>query len=322
MGRMDQVQAEVEGALDFMKTVYTVFGMTYELELSTRPKKACGLETAAGVAKWDAAEQALADSLNSFAGKGKWKYNPGDGAFYGPKIDIKVYDVMGRRHQCATIQLDFQLPINFDLKFKTNEEAGAAKEEKGEVALQEGEKPLPAGFDRPVMVHRAMLGSVERMMAVLIEHFQGKWPLWLSPRQVMVVPVHQEQYGYAEEVAEMLKKKGYYAEFDDGAPTFNAKIRNAQLAQWNFILVVGADEQEKRAVNVRTREMAKNDWSKGLMSIDECFAFFDEIVEKKCLSLHRLVQLQAPSLPAEGRKAVVKAKRVAVKAKRVRKRVM
>merc|ERR1740133_400297 len=126
--RMDQVQAEVEGALDFMRYVYGVFGMTYKLDLSTRPKKACGLETAAGVANWDKAEAALAAALTNFAGtkeSGAWRVNKGDGAFYGTKIDIKVYDIVHREHQCATIQLDFQLPINFDLKYKSGADAGS-----------------------------------------------------------------------------------------------------------------------------------------------------------------------------------------------------
>jgi len=275
---MEQVQSEVEGALDMMRYIYGIFGMGYTLELSTRPKKACGLETAAGVRKWDAAEAALAAALDSFAGKGGWKVNPGDGAFYGPKIDIKVMDVMRRKHQCATIQLDFQLPVRFNLKYNS----GKDKEALGEPEeLQAGEIALPPGFERPVMVHRAMLGSVERMIAVLTEHFQGKWPFWLSPRQVMVVPVHQDHYPYAEEVKKTLHDAGFHAEADVGGDVMKAKVRNAQLEMYNFILVVGGDEVEKRGVNIRTRNNQPNEWAKGYVSLDECIAFFNEIKAAK-----------------------------------------
>jgi len=229
--RPDQIKAEVIGALDFMRAVYTVFGMSYKLELSTRPAKALG-----EVALWDTAEAALAEALNEFAGEGNWRINAGDGAFYGPKIDIKVYDAMERVHQCATVQLDFQLPIRFDLEYKT---AGA-----------EGE---PA-FTRPVMVHRAMLGSVERMTAVLTEHYGGKWPFWLSPRQCIIVPVDLKYAAYAETVMQQVHDAGFYVDIDDSSRTLNKKVREAQVAQYNFILVVGEKEAEALSVNIRTRE--------------------------------------------------------------------
>jgi threonyl-tRNA synthetase len=177
--RQDQIKTEVIGALDFMKSVYTTLGMSYTLDLSTRPAKALG-ETAL----WDLAEAQLAEALNEFVGEGHWKINPGDGAFYGPKIDIKVYDALERIHQCATIQLDFQLPIRFNLEYKSGVEGGGAE-----------------SFQRPVMVHRAMLGSVERMAAVLTEHWGGKWPFWLSPRQCIIVPVDPKFSDYALQVS-------------------------------------------------------------------------------------------------------------------------
>lgn len=155
--RADQIKQEVSGVLDFMRHVYGIFGMSFKLELSTRPKKAMG-----DLELWKKAEAALTESLNEFIGEGNWKINPGDGAFYGPKIDIKVLDALNRVHQTATVQLDFQLPIRFELAYKN---------EKGEM-------------ERPVMVHRAILGSVERSFAILLEHYKGKWPFWLSPRQV------------------------------------------------------------------------------------------------------------------------------------------
>jgi threonyl-tRNA synthetase len=229
--REDQIEQEVLGALDFMKDVYTTFGMTYKLELSTRPKKALG-----DIELWNRAEQALANAMDQFAGKGGWKVNPGDGAFYGPKIDIKVMDAMERVHQCATIQLDFQLPIRFDLKYNT------------------GSKEKGQEFARPVMVHRAMLGSVERMFAVLCEHWGGKWPFWISPRQVMIVPVHPEFNDYCQSVKAKLHKEGFYVDVDTSKDTFQKKVRKAQVDQYNFQFVVGKNEVENGSVNIRTRE--------------------------------------------------------------------
>lgn len=148
-----------------------VFGFTFQLRLSTRPEKYLGeIET------WNYAEKELAESLNEFGEK--WEENPGDGAFYGPKIDITIMDALRRPHQCATIQLDFQLPIRFNLSFIN----------------ELGEK------EKPVIIHRAILGSVERMIAILTESYAGKWPFWLSPRQCVVVPVGPMFDGYAQQV--------------------------------------------------------------------------------------------------------------------------
>jgi len=227
--REDQVEAEVRGALDFMKYVYGVFGMGYKLELSTRPKKALGDK-----AIWDKAEAALARAMDAFAGKGGWRENPGDGAFYGPKIDIKVSDALERIHQCATIQLDFQLPIRFDLKYR----AGDADD---------------GSAHRPIIIHRAMLGSVERMTAVLTEHWGGKWPFWISPRQVQVIPVGPSNLEYARDVRRQIRAARFYVDCDDSGNTLPKKVRNAQLAQYNFILVVGDAEVEAKTVSVRTR---------------------------------------------------------------------
>ena len=247
--RQDQIKEEVLAALDFMRFVYTVFGMSYKLELSTRPAKALG-----DSALWDLAEEQLAIALNEFAGEGNWKVNPGDGAFYGPKIDIKVYDALERVHQCATVQLDFQLPIRFDLSYK---------------AASEGED----SFQRPVMVHRAMLGSVERMFAVLSEHWGGKWPFWLSPRQCIIVPIDNKFCDYANELQDIIHKAGYFVDVDESSRTLNKKVREAQLAQYNFILVVGQQEVEARAVNVRTRDNEVQ----GTVSIDELIEKFKKL---------------------------------------------
>jgi len=223
----NQIEPEVLAALQFMKEVYDTFGMKYRLELSTRPAKALG-----EIELWEQAEKALANAMDEFAGKGNWRVNAGDGAFYGPKIDIKVMDAMERVHQCATIQLDFQLPIRFDLEYKSAE----------------------GTMERPVMIHRAMLGSVERMFAVLCEHYGGKWPLWLSPRQVMLIPVHRDWIPYCEEVQRMLQEHYLYVDVSSGKETFQKKVRNAQISQYNYQLVVGENEVNNYSVNVRTRD--------------------------------------------------------------------
>ncbi|XP_005987820.1 threonine--tRNA ligase 1, cytoplasmic isoform X4 [Latimeria chalumnae] len=224
---MEQIEEEMKGCLDFLRTVYSVFGFSFQLHLSTRPEKFLG-----DVMIWDQAEKQLENSLNEFGEP--WKLNSGDGAFYGPKIDIKIKDAIGRYHQCATIQLDFQLPIRFNLTY-----VGKDGEDK----------------NRPVIIHRAILGSVERMIAILTENYGGKWPLWLSPCQVMVVPVGPSCDEYAQQVGNQFFDAGFLADVDlDPGCTLNKKIRNAQLAQYNFILVVGEKEKAINAVNVRTRD--------------------------------------------------------------------
>jgi len=250
--REDQIEEEVTGALDFMQSVYNTFGMKYKLELSTRPKKALGEKVL-----WDYAEASLARAMDKFAGKGQWKVNPGDGAFYGPKIDIKVTDAMDRVHQCATIQLDFQLPLRFNLKYTTD-------------SKEEGKQ-----FARPVIVHRAVLGSVERMFAVLCEHFGGKWPLWLSPRQIMIVPVHANWNDYCYEVKAKLRAEKVYVDVDDSKDTFKKKVRNAQIAQYNFQLVVGEQEVTNGTVNIRTRENKVE----GEMKVDDFVKCYDQTVQ-------------------------------------------
>lgn len=222
----EQIKQEIRSALAFLNHVYTAFGFSFNLKLSTRPEKYLGeLEI------WNDAEKQLQECLEEF--KQPWQLNPGDGAFYGPKIDITIMDALRRQFQCATIQLDFQLPIRFDLNY--NAPDGTLK--------------------RPVIIHRAVLGSLERMIAILTESFGGKWPFWLSPRQVSVVPVAAPFDDYAVRVKQILHDAGFMADYDiDNSDTMNKKIRNAQLDQYNFILVVGEKEQENGTVNVRTRD--------------------------------------------------------------------
>jgi len=224
--RSDQIVSEIGECLDFLKFVYGVFDFTFKLFLSTRPDDYLGeLET------WNAAEDQLKIALNSFGSP--WTENPGDGAFYGPKIDIIISDALRRPHQCATIQLDFQLPQRFNLHY--TDESNARQ--------------------RPVMIHRAVLGSVERMIAVLTENYGGKWPFWISPRQALVVPVHPAIEEYAAKVRKTIYEAGFECDLDaDDGDTLNKKIRNGQLAQYNFILVVGEKESLNGTVNVRTRD--------------------------------------------------------------------
>ena len=205
---------------------------------------------------WNNAEAQLEACLNEFAQP--WSLNPGDGAFYGPKIDIEVKDALRRCHQCATIQLDFQLPERFNLTYVS----GEGDEKK-----------------RPVIVHRAILGSVERMMAILIEHFGGKWPFWLNPRQAMVIPVSNKFDEYAQKVRDQLHAADFRVDTAlDAGETLNKKVRNSQLAQYNFILVVGDKEQSSGTVNVRTRDNKVH----GEKSIEDLLARFQYLgVNKK-----------------------------------------
>eukprot|EP00271_Cylindrocystis_brebissonii_P011536 TRINITY_DN29384_c0_g1_i1.p1 TRINITY_DN29384_c0_g1~~TRINITY_DN29384_c0_g1_i1.p1 ORF type:complete len:771 (-),score=164.35 TRINITY_DN29384_c0_g1_i1:568-2880(-) len=222
-----QIEQEVLGCLDFLAEAYGIFGFTFALVLSTRPEKFLG-----EVSVWDRAEAALSKALDTF-GK-PWEINPEDGAFYGPKIDITVFDALKRKNQCATIQLDFQLPIRFNLEYSTDEEGGQRK--------------------RPVIIHRAILGSVERMFAILLEHYSGKWPFWLSPRQVILCPVSEKHAAYAQEVAKQIHDAGFYVEADVSDRKLQKKVREAQLAQFNYILVLGAEEEAAKSVNIRTRD--------------------------------------------------------------------
>uniref|UniRef100_A0A4W5NBG7 threonine--tRNA ligase n=1 Tax=Hucho hucho TaxID=62062 RepID=A0A4W5NBG7_9TELE len=248
---MEQIESEMKGCLDFLRCVYDVFGFSFQLQLSTRPEKYLG-----DIAVWNQAEKQLENSLNEFGEP--WKLNPGDGAFYGPKIDIKIKDAIGRYHQCATIQLDFQIPIRFNLTF-----VGKDGDDKA----------------RPVIIHRAILGSVERMIAILTENYAGKWPLWLSPRQVMFVPVNPTCEEYAKRMCKQFVEAGFMADADlDSSCLLNKKIRNAQVAQYNFILVVGEKEKLTNSVNVRTRDNKVH----GELSVSEVLARLTLLKESRC----------------------------------------
>ncbi|XP_055810265.1 threonine--tRNA ligase, mitochondrial 1-like [Solanum dulcamara] len=244
--RESQIKDEVKGVLDFISYVYKIFGFTFDLKLSTRPEKYLG-----DLESWEKAEAALAEALKEF-GK-PWEINEGDGAFYGPKIDITVSDAMKRKFQCATLQLDFQLPQRFNLSYSAEDESKR---------------------ERPVMIHRAILGSVERMFAILLEHFKGKWPFWLSPRQAMVCPVSDKSLSYAFELRERIHDAGYYVDVDTSDRTIQKKVREAQMAQYNYILVVGEAEAGSGQVSVRVRSKPDHE----VMTVDSLLTHFKDLV--------------------------------------------
>lgn len=217
----EQVQQEIEALFDFMTYVYGLFGFPFKLKFSTRPDGYMG-----ALEQWNEAEARLKQALVNFRGD-DWEMNEGDGAFYGPKIDVTISDALKREYQCATIQLDFQGPQNFKLEYRTGE------------ATEGGEKDpktgLAAGMARPVMIHRAIIGSFERFIAILCEHYAGKWPFWLSPRQILVIPVMKAAEDYVREIQAIFHKARMYVDIDVSGNTLQKKIRSGQLAQYNFI---------------------------------------------------------------------------------------
>jgi threonyl-tRNA synthetase len=225
----DQVAGEITSCLAFVRSAYERFGLPVSLRLSTRPALFVG-----DVAEWDRAEAALKAALDG--SRLPWVLNEGDGAFYGPKIDVAVTDAIGRQHQTATVQLDFQLPKRFSLEY-TGEDGAR---------------------HTPVMVHRAVLGSVERLMAILIEHHAGKWPLWLSPRQVLVCTVSDAFEAHAKAVLVELKAAGYEADMHLQGGTISKKVRDGVMLGYNYVAVIGAREAEAGTVALRSRDTNKD----------------------------------------------------------------
>lgn len=218
----EQIEDEITLALKMIDHVYQVFGFEYEIELSTRPDDYMG-----DLALWNQAESALENVLNNL--NYPYKINEGDGAFYGPKIDIHIKDAIKRSHQCATVQLDFQLPEKFDLTY-----------------INEENEKL-----RPVVIHRAVFGSIDRFLGILIEHFGGAFPIWLAPKQVEVIGVSKLQYGYAEKIYEQLRKAGIRASIDRRNEKLGRKIRDAQIRKIPYVLILGDQEQKDQTVTVR-----------------------------------------------------------------------
>ena len=220
----EQIRDEIKGVAKLIDEVYSLFGFKYHVELSTRPEDSMGSDE-----DWELATDALRGALDDLGLP--YVVNEGDGAFYGPKIDFHLQDSIGRTWQCGTIQLDFQLPLRFDLEY-----TGA-----------DGEK------HRPIMIHRVAFGSIERFIGILIEHFAGAFPTWLSPVQVKVLPISDKYMEYAESVLADLKETGIRAELDSRAEKIGYKIREAQMQKIPYMLVVGAKEEESGLVSVRSR---------------------------------------------------------------------
>jgi threonyl-tRNA synthetase len=219
----DHIESEILAILNLAERMYSTFGLGFHLELSTRPEKSIGTDE-----QWDTATNGLASALEAY-GK-EYVLNEGDGAFYGPKIDLHIRDALNRTWQCGTIQLDMSQPERFDLFFidKDNEK------------------------HRPIMIHRTVFGSIERFLGILIEHFAGKFPLWMAPLQAVVLPINDDLAPYAAEVCSLLTEAGLRAEVDRRTESLNKKVREAQLQYVPLILTVGGKEKESGTLSVRT----------------------------------------------------------------------
>jgi threonyl-tRNA synthetase len=223
--REDQIFDEVSNILDMMVAFYKNFNFEYEFRFATRPEQRAGTDE-----MWDKAEKDLEEVLKKKGIKAGDK--KGDGAFYGPKIDMHIKDALGRDWQLATVQLDFHMPQAFDLKYVN---------EKGE-------------FEKPVMIHRAIFGSFERFIGILTEHFQGAFPLWLNPIQITLLPITDEQNDFTKELVERLKAENIRVEADLRNERLQAKVRDATLQKVPYLGIIGKQETESGTVSVRTRE--------------------------------------------------------------------
>ena len=244
----DQMKDEIKNVVKLFDEIYSTFGLTYQIELSTMPEDHMGNEK-----DWKFAEDTLQAAITEM-GK-DFIINAGDGAFYGPKLDFHLADSLGRTWQCGTIQLDFQMPERFDLEY----------------VGEDGEK------HRPVMIHRALLGSIERFIGVITEHFAGAFPAWLSPVQVKLLPVTDRAMDYAKNVAAQLDSQGFRVEVDGRNEKIGKKIREATLEKIPFMLVVGDRDMEAGTVSVRTRTGE----DLGAMSLADFAAKLHEIVDSK-----------------------------------------
>lgn len=223
----EQIGNEIKEIVEIANKIYGIFGLEYQLTLSTRPDDFLGeIET------WDRAEADLKKVLNELCGENNYRINEKDGAFYGPKIDIKMKDCLGREWQMGTIQLDFQLPGRFNLSYID----------------KEGNKKTP------IMIHRAILGSFERFLGIITEHFAGAFPMWLAPVQVKVLSIADTHIDYAKQVKEKLEEKGIRVELDDRSEKIGYKIREAQLQKIPYMLIIGDKEIQNNAVGVRSRK--------------------------------------------------------------------
>lgn len=216
--RYDQINGEIKKVLEMLRGIYDMFGFEYYVEVSTRPEEFIGTAE-----QWKVAEEILIGHATQFE---NFEINAGDGAFYGPKIDISIRDSLSRNHQCGTIQLDFNLPERFDLKYATED-----------------------GFDRPVIIHRAIFGSLERFTAILLEHTQGHLPFWLSPRQIVIIPVTNKLIDGVREIAGHFSD--YLVDIDESDNELKKKIAMSQIMKYNWIFVVGQREIDSGSINIR-----------------------------------------------------------------------
>lgn len=221
-----QIESEIDNILSIADEIYSTFGITYRAELSTRPDDYMG-----DLAVWNHAEDALRNILDKKYGKGGYEVNEGDGAFYGPKIDLQIKDALGREWQCGTVQLDFQLPHNFGLTYQDRE----------------------GKLEQPVVIHRAIFGSIERFMGILIENYKGAFPFWMSPYQVAIVPIKPAHNAYAKKVADALEDAGIRVEADYADRNMNEKIKGYKHYKDPYILVIGDKEVEAGTVSVTIR---------------------------------------------------------------------
>ena len=249
----EQIQAEIEREMVLLEEMYGIFGFKdVKIALSTRPEKSLGTDE-----MWESAERALEQALVS---RGmKFHVNPGEGAFYGPKLEFQVTDAIGRPWQLGTIQVDYALPERFNLTY-----IGADNSE-----------------HRPVMIHRAILGSIERFFGIIIEHFAGAFPLWLAPVQAVVLPLSEKFIGYAEKVTHQLAAEGLRVELDASNEKLGARIRLAQLQKIPYMLVVG--EKEEAAGNISVRKRTGGD--QGVSSIADFAAGAKELIASRSLTL-------------------------------------
>jgi threonyl-tRNA synthetase len=219
----DQMQDEILALLKLEERIYSKFGLGFHLELSTRPEKSIGTDV-----QWEQATHGLGSALDVYGQN--YKINEGDGAFYGPKIDFHIKDALGRTWQCGTIQLDMSLPERFDLSY----------------IGQDNEK------HRPIMLHRTVYGSIERFLGILVEHFAGKFPLWLAPVQAVLLPMNDDLVSYAQDVGQRLRSAGLRTEVDGRSESLKKKVREAQLSQIPLMLTIGPKERDAGTLAVRT----------------------------------------------------------------------
>lgn len=246
----EQIKDEIKGVIKLVNEIYTRFGFKYKVELSTKPENSMGSEE-----EWKVAEDSLQGALDEL--QMEYKINVGDGAFYGPKIDFHLEDSIGRTWQCGTIQLDFQLPQRFDLSY----------------IGKDGEK------HKPIVIHRAILGSIERFIGILTEHFAGKFPTWLAPVQVKILPISDKFMNYAKSVEEQLNGKNIRVELDDRAEKIGYKIREARNERVPYIMVIGEKEERENTVSLRSRKNGEE----GSITLDNFISKVKDEIDNRLL---------------------------------------